>query len=62
LPNRLEIELIDSYGDWSGGVSLGEKVWAMPNGKVYHPLLRNPTPVRERWEVNERTYLYYCVR
>ncbi len=62
LPNRLEIELIDSYGDWSGGVSLGEKAWAMPNGKVYHPLLRNPSPVRERWEVNEKTYLYICVK
>lgn len=62
LPTRLEIELIDSYGDWSGGVSLGERAWAMPNGKVYHPLLRNPSPVRERWEVNEKKYLYYCVR
>jgi hypothetical protein len=62
LPTRLELELIDSYGDWSGGVTLGEKAWAMPNGKVYHPLLRNPSPVRERWEVNDKTFLYYCVR
>lgn len=62
LPSRMEIELIDSYGDWSGGVSLNDRVWAMPNGKVYHPGLRNPSPVRETWEVNEKTYLYYCVR
>ena len=62
LPNQLEMELIDSYGDWSGGISLNDQVWAYPGGKVYHPGLRNPSPIRETWEVNERTYLYYCVR
>ena len=62
LPNQLEIELLDAYGDWNGGVSLGDKVWAMPNGKVYHPGLRNPTPVRDPWEVNEKSFYYYCVK
>lgn len=62
LPTRLEMELLDSYGDWSGGVTLGEKAWAYPGGKVYHPLLRNPTPIREKWEVNDDEFLYYCVR
>jgi hypothetical protein len=64
LPNQMEYELLDGYGDWSGGVSLGEGqiVWAMANNKVYHPGLRNPTPVRAPWEVNARTFKYYCVR
>lgn len=62
LPNQFEIELLDSYGDWSGGVSLGHKVWAMPNNKVYHPGLRNPSPIRNPWEVNDREFYYYCVR
>jgi hypothetical protein len=61
LPTRSELELLDSYGDWSGGVSLVEKAWAMPNGKIYHPLLR-PSPVRNTWEVNDKTFLYYCVK
>lgn len=62
LPGRLEMELIDSYGDWNGGISLGSAVWAFPNGKVYAAELRNPTPIREKWEVNDRSFLYYCVK
>lgn len=62
LPNQLELELLDAYGDWNGGVSLGDKVWAMPGGKVYHPGLRNPSPVREVWEVNDKSFYYYCVK
>lgn len=62
LPNRMEIELIDTYGDWSGGVGLGDAVWAMPYGKVYHPGLMNPSPVRNTWEVNAKRFKYYCVR
>ncbi|MCX7978564.1 MAG: hypothetical protein N2578_06125 [Bdellovibrionaceae bacterium] len=62
LPNRLELEIINSYGDWSGGVSFSGRVFAYPGGKVYHPRLQNPDPVREVWEVNAEEYLYYCVR
>lgn len=62
LPNQMELELLDGYGDWSGGVSINDKVWAMPNGYVYHPRLRNPTPVRRPFEVNETSFLYYCIR
>lgn len=62
LPNSQELDLINAYGDWSGGVSLGNAVWALPNGKVFHPGLRNPSPVRSPWEVNARTFKYYCVR
>jgi hypothetical protein len=61
LPIRSELEMINSYGDWSGGVSLGHSVWAMPNGQIYHPLMRS-TPVRNPWEVNAKTFLYYCVK
>ena len=62
LPKRMEMELLDSMGDWSGGISLGRVAWAMANGKVYHPLLMNPTPVRNRHEVNDTIFYYYCVR
>lgn len=62
LPNATELDLISAYGDWSGGVSVGRSVWALPNGKVFHPGLRNPSPVRSPYEVNAKVYKYYCVR
>lgn len=62
LPEAQELELINAYGDWSGGVSLNNAVWALPRGRVFHPGLRNPSPVRSPWEVNAKTYKYYCVR
>lgn len=62
LPNQMELELLDARGDWSGGVSLNNETWAMPNGKIYAPYLRNPTPVRDPWQVNAKVFLYYCVR
>lgn len=62
LPEANELELISAYGDWSGGVSLGNAVWALPSGKVFAPTLRNPSPIREKWEVNATEFKYYCVR
>ena len=62
LPNKTELEMISAYGDWSGGVSIGRSVWAIANGKVYHPLLRNPSPARSPWEVNAKEFKYYCIR
>ncbi|MGZ3787352.1 MAG: hypothetical protein ACXVLQ_02450, partial [Bacteriovorax sp.] len=62
LPTSTELDLLNGYGDWSGGVSLNHKIWAMPDDKVFAPDLRNPTPVREKWEVNADEYLYYCVK
>ncbi|MBT3236944.1 MAG: hypothetical protein HN353_13395 [Bdellovibrionales bacterium] len=62
LPNREELEFIDLMGDFNGGVSIGNSVWAMPNGYIYHPQLMNPTPVRRVSEVNTRTFLYYCIK
>lgn len=62
LPNEFELEILNTYGDWSGGVSLNDQVWALPSGKVFAPMLRNPSPVRETWEVNAQEFLYYCVQ
>ncbi|MEQ1722482.1 MAG: hypothetical protein ABL930_04855 [Pseudobdellovibrio sp.] len=62
LPNEFELEILNTYGDWSGGVSLNDQVWALPNGMVFAPMLRNPTPVRQPWEVNATEFLYYCVK
>ncbi|WP_127716163.1 hypothetical protein [Halobacteriovorax sp. HLS] len=65
LPNSNELELIDSYGDWNGGVSINQAVWAINewgSAKVYHPGLRNPSPVRDVHSVNTRSFKYYCVK
>lgn len=62
LPEAHELELINAYGDWSGGVSYGDAVWALPGGMVFHPGLRNPSPIRNPWEVNTKSYKYYCIR
>lgn len=62
LPESSELELLNAYGDWSGGVSLGHNVWALPSGKVYAPTLRNPSPVRKKSEVNATKFYYYCVQ
>ncbi|MGZ3692316.1 MAG: hypothetical protein ACXVAX_12480, partial [Pseudobdellovibrio sp.] len=62
LPNDTELEILNAYGDWSGGVSLGEDVWALPTGKVFAPMLRNPSPIRDVSEVNATEFKYYCVK
>lgn len=64
LPTGLELEMIDAYGDWNGGVSINTAVWALANDYVYHPQLRNPSPVRSRTEVNQpdEGFSYYCVQ
>ncbi|MEK6628803.1 MAG: hypothetical protein AABY53_09265 [Bdellovibrionota bacterium] len=62
LPEANELELLNTYGDWSGGVSLGHSVWALPSGKVFAPTLRNPSPIRKKSEVNATKFNYYCVQ
>lgn len=64
LPTGLELEMIDAYGDWNGGVSINDAIWALSNGNVYAPHLRNPTPIRSESEVNrpDEGYSYYCVQ
>lgn len=61
LPTFEEIEVADAYGDWNGGVSLQEEIWWIAGGKVYAPMLQNPSPVRAAWEVNAGDKLYFCV-
>lgn len=62
LPTAQELDFINAFGDYNGGVSLGHQAWALPGGMIFHPLLRNPSPVRHPWEINERDFLYYCVQ
>lgn len=65
LPNNRELEDANSFGDWNGGISIGEAVWAISYGgssRVYHPRLWNPSPVRRVSEVNARSFKYYCVK
>lgn len=62
LPTANELDMINAYGDWSGGVSLNDGVWALAGNKVFAPQLRNPSPVRDPSQVNEQEFLYYCVK
>jgi hypothetical protein len=63
LPTSSELEILNVYGDWSGGVSLNNKVWALSNGYVYVPYMRNPSPVRRQTEMTlSDDVLYYCVK
>lgn len=63
LPTEQELEILNVYGDWSGGVSLNNKVWALSNGYIYVPYMRNPSPVRQQTEMTlSEDVLYYCVK
>lgn len=66
LPTGEELEDISAFGDWNGGVSIGEAIWAISDWggdpMVYHPGLMNPSPIRNEWEVNDRIFKYYCVK
>lgn len=62
LPTSSQLEAIDAFGDWNGGVSIGKAVWMLRNGQVYVPHLMNPTPVRHIGSINSRSFKYYCVK
>lgn len=63
LPTSSELEILNAYGDWSGGVSLNNKVWALSDGYVYVPYMRNPSPVRSQTSITlSDGVLYYCVK
>jgi hypothetical protein len=62
LPTGLELEIIGGYGDWSGGVSIGDKYWALSDNKIYAPHLKNPSPIRNPYEVYADEVYYYCVK
>ena len=61
LPTQYELEILDGYGDWSGGVGLNDKTWAFGAGLIYAADLR-PYPIRDASEVNADEFLYYCVK
>ena len=62
LPTEAEYEFLSSLGDWSGGVDMRHEFWAMADGKVLAPDLRNPSPVRSADEIRASQYHFYCVR
>lgn len=66
LPTGEELEDISAFGDWNGGVSINNVVWAISgwggSPMVYHPGLMNPSPIRDEWSVNEKIFSYYCVK
>jgi hypothetical protein len=62
LPLLAEYEYLSALGDWNGGITLDHKYWAMADGHILAPDLRNPSPVRHPEEINSNTINYYCVR
>jgi len=62
LPTAEEYEFLSSLGDWSGGVTMRHEFWAMAQGLVMAPDLRNPSPVRTVEEIRSNEYHFYCVR
>tara|TARA_R110000868_G_scaffold242548_1_gene498059 strand:+ start:25984 stop:26922 length:939 start_codon:yes stop_codon:yes gene_type:complete len=62
LPTRTEYEYLSMLGDWNGGIGLGLKPWALADGFILAPTLRNPSPIRRPSDVNDREFKYYCVR
>ena len=62
LPSVDEYEFLSALGDWNGGVFLDHKLWALADGHVLAPDLRNPSPVRHPEDVNSNEIYFYCVR
>ena len=62
LPLWDEYEFLSALGEWSGGVALEHSYWALADGHVLAPDLRNPSPVRHPEDVNSNEIYFYCVR
>jgi ornithine cyclodeaminase len=62
LPTVEEYEFMAHLGDWSQGVSLQGRVWALSSNLVLAPDLPNPSPIRSPSEVPGMDIHYYCVR
>jgi len=62
LPTSEELEYVNALGDWNGGITLRNDIWALANNMVYAPDLRNPSPVRTADEVRGQPIHFYCVR
>jgi hypothetical protein len=61
LPTGQEYKMINSYGSWSGGITLGRKIWAMNFPNVFVPYFER-SPVRTYSQVNDRNYYYTCIK
>ena len=61
LPSAKEYKFINSYGSWSGGITLGRKIWALKFPNVFVPYFER-SPQRNYNVVNEREYFYTCVK
>jgi hypothetical protein len=61
LPTKLELEVINGYGTYSGGVSFDNRTFVLPDGHIYVSLFKS-APVRQLSEVNEKEFNYYCVK
>lgn len=61
LPTSKEYKIINSYGSWSGGITLGRKIWALRYPDVFVPYFTR-APQRSYHQVNEREYYYTCVK
>jgi hypothetical protein len=61
LPTDREYKMINSYGSWSGGITLGRRIWAMNYPNVFVPYFQR-SPVRTFSQVNDKTYYYTCIK
>lgn len=61
LPTEQEYMILEAYGAWDGGLDLGRTPWAMDRGYVFHPVMRNPSPVFPETNLNDKTFNYVCV-
>jgi hypothetical protein len=62
LPTEQEYVILEAYGAWDGGLDLGTIPWAMARGYVFHPVMRNPSPVFPETNLNNKTFNYICVK
>ena len=62
LPTAQELEYVNALGDWNGGITLRNDIWALQNNMVYAPDLPNPSPVRTADEIRGQAIHFYCVR
>jgi len=62
LPTAEELEYVNALGDWNGGITLRNDIWALQNNVVYAPDLPNPSPVRKADEIRGQQIHFYCVR
>ena len=62
LPTAEELEYVNALGDWNGGITLRNDIWALRDNVVYAPDLPNPSPVRKADEIRGQQIHFYCVR